>query len=51
MKLLCDSKDIKGLQDMINRCIGKENAINGLCVVRNLGKHKARIGREMRLTT
>ena len=36
---------------MINKCVKKENAPEGPCVVRKIGKHKARTGREMRLTT
>lgn len=50
MKLLCDSKAVKGLQELTNRCAGKDAAIGKLCVVRKLGKHKVRTGREMRLT-
>jgi len=26
MKPLCDSKAVKGLQELINKCVGKENA-------------------------
>ena len=48
MKLLCDSKTVKGLQELINRCAG--NTPSKPCVVRNIGKHKARIGCEMKLT-
>lgn len=33
---------------MINKCVG--NDPKGLCVVRKIGKHKARIGHEMMLT-
>jgi len=50
MKLLRDSKIVKGLQELINRCVGKESAIGKPCVVRNLGKNKSRTGCEMRLT-
>ena len=50
MKLLRDSKAMKGLQELINRCSSKERATGELHVVRKLGKHKARAGREMRLT-
>lgn len=50
MKLLRDSKVVKGLRELINRCVGKENSTNEPRVVRKLGKHKARTGREMRLT-
>lgn len=49
MKLLHDSNDVKGLQEFINKCTGKENTHEGPCVLRKIGKHKARIGREMRL--
>lgn len=50
MKLLCDNKAVKGLQEVINKCVGKENALEGHCVVRKIGKHKVRTGSEMRLT-
>lgn len=48
MKLICDSKVMKGLQEPINMCTGKKTATNGLHVVINIGKHKARTGHEMR---
>ena len=48
MKLLHDSKVVKGLQELINRCVG--NTLGELRVVQNIGEHKARIGCEMRLT-
>jgi len=48
MKLLYDSEFIKGLQELINKCVG--NAPEGLCMVRKIGKHKAGTGHEMRLT-
>ena len=35
MKLLHDNKEIKGLQELITRCVGSGE----LCVVRKLGKH------------
>jgi len=50
MELLCDSKAMKWLQELINKCASKENAPEGLRMVRKIGKHKARIGHEMRLT-
>lgn len=50
MKLLRDSKVVKGLQELINKCARRENAPDRPCVVRKIGKHKARMGREMRLT-
>jgi len=49
MKLLRDIKAVKGLQELINWCTGKDSPTSELHVVRKLGKHKARIGREMRL--
>ena len=51
MKLLHDRKVVKGLHDLINRCASKETSTDGLHVIRNIGKHKARTGCEMRLTT
>ena len=38
MKLLCDSKVIKGLQELINRCVGTVQGEPQL--VRKIGKHK-----------
>jgi len=35
---------------LINKCASKENTPHGHYVVRNIGKHKARRGHEMRLT-
>ena len=49
MKLLHDSKAVKGLQELINKCADKENAPEGHCVLRKIGKHKARTGHKMRL--
>ena len=46
MKLLCDSKVVKGLQELITRCA----RLGELHVVRKHGKHALRIGREMTLT-
>ena len=51
MKLLRGSKAMKGLQELTNKCAGKENAPEGPCLVRKIGKPKARRGCEMRLTT
>lgn len=48
MKLLRDSKDVNGLQRLINKCVG--NTLVRPCVVRKIDKHKARTGQEMRLT-
>ena len=50
IKLLRDSKVMKGLQELINKCVGKENYPKGPHMVRKIGKHKARTGCEMRLT-
>ena len=47
MKLLCDNKVVKGLQELITRCTG----LGELHVVRKLGKHALHTRREMRLTT
>jgi len=46
MKLLCDRKAMKGLQELITRCIGSGEPR----VVWKLGKHTMQMGREMRLT-
>ena len=46
MKLLHDSKVVKGLQELITRCAG----LGEPRMVWKLGKHDLRIGREMRLT-
>ena len=48
MKLLRDKKAMNGLQEPINKCAG--NTLGEFHVVQNIGKHKTRIGREMRLT-
>ncbi len=48
MKFLHDSKAVNGLEELINKCAG--NASAGPCVIRKIGKHKARTGCEMRLT-
>lgn len=50
MKLMHDRKVVKGLQELINKCVNKENALDGHYVVRKIGIHKARTGREMRFT-
>jgi len=41
---------VKGLQELITQCTRKDSATGELCVVRKLGKHKARTRHEMRLT-
>ena len=48
MKLLHDSKAVKGLQEIINRCA--RTAPGETHIVCKIGKHKTRTGREMRLT-
>lgn len=50
MNMLCDSKVIKGLQELINKCVGKNNSSNGPCVVRKISKRKTQIGSEMMFT-
>ena len=50
MKLLHDIRVVKGLQELINKCVGKENYPKGPHMVRKIGKHKVRTGHEMRLT-
>jgi len=47
MNLLHDSKAVKGLQELITRCVGEGEPR----VVRKVGKHALHTGREMRLTT
>jgi len=49
MKLLHESKVVKGLKELINKCIGKENSLDGPHIVRKIGKNRPRTGREMRL--
>ena len=48
MKLLRYSKVLKGLQELINRCVG--TMPHELHVVHKIRKHKKRMGHEMRLT-
>lgn len=50
MKVKRDKKAVKCLQELINKCSSNENALDGYCTVRKIGKHKVRIGHEMRLT-
>jgi len=50
MKMLHDSKVVKGLQEMISKCTMNENTSNRPCIVRKIGEHKEIIGQEMRLT-
>jgi len=49
MKPLHDSKGVKGLQELTKKCASKENDLDGHCVVRKIGKHKARTVCEIRL--
>jgi len=49
MKLLRDSKVVKGLHELINRCAGSTPGESRM--VWKIGKNKERIGQEMRLTT
>jgi len=46
MKLLCDSKVVKGLHELITKCVG----LGEPHVVRKLGKHALHTRRQMRLT-
>lgn len=48
INILRDSKVVKGLRELIDRCVG--TAPREPRVVRKIGKDKARTGREMRLT-
>ena len=48
MKLLCDSKVVKRLQELINMCDG--TTPSEPCVLQNIDKHMIRTGHEMRLT-
>jgi len=50
VKLLHDRKAMKVLQELINKCVGNENAPEGPRIVKEIGNNKARIGHEMRLT-
>ena len=49
MKLLRDSNAVKGLEELVNRYI--RNTLGESHIVRNIGKHKTRTRRQMRLTT
>ena len=48
MKLLQDNKAMKGLKELITRCVG--TVPGELRIVKKLGKHTTQTGREMRLT-
>lgn len=41
---------MEGLQELINKRSSKENVPDGHWMVRKIGKHKAQIGYNMRLT-
>lgn len=49
IKLLHDSKAVKGLEELINQCAGKDGATREQCMIRYLGKHKARTRWEIRV--
>lgn len=49
MKPLRDSKVVKGLQELINICVG--TMLREPHIIRKIRKHKTRMRREMRLTT
>ncbi len=48
MKLIRDSKVVKGLQELIKKCAGI--TLGELRAVQKIGKHKTRTTHEMRLT-
>lgn len=50
IELLRDSKAVVGLQELINKCVSKEDVLDGHWVVKKIRKHKERTRREMRLT-
>jgi len=49
MKLLHNSKAMKGLQELINKRVCNKNAPEGHYAIRKIVKHKTRTGHEMRL--
>lgn len=49
MKLLCNRKAIKGLEELIKKCVDKDNSPHGHYIVRNIDKHKRRTRCKMRL--
>jgi len=51
MKLLRDKKAVEGLQELIDKCTGKNNPLLEQCMVHKVDKSKKMIGHEMRLTT
>lgn len=50
IKLFCNGKSLKDLQELINKFSSKEKSPDRHHVVKKIGKHKARTGQEMRLT-
>jgi len=50
MKLLRESKAVKGPQELINKCVSNNNTPDGPRIVRKIGKHKGRTGCEVRLS-
>lgn len=48
--MLRDSKDVEGLQELINKSANKEKVPDGQRVVKKIGKQKAQTWHEMRLT-
>lgn len=51
MKLFRDQRVVEGLQDLIDKCANKEKTPMEKHIVRKIGKHKARTGHGMRLTS
>ena len=51
MKILHYNRVVNGLQELINKCAGRDNVFDGHYVVRKIGIHKTRTGCDMRLTT
>jgi len=49
IKLLSDSRVVKGLQELINKFFGRDNAFDGHRAVRKIGRHKMRTRCDMRL--
>lgn len=49
MKFLHNKKEVQGLQELIEKCADKIKVPSKQRNVRKLGKHKNRIGHEMRL--
>lgn len=50
MKLIHDSKPMQGLLELFNWSAHKDDATGEPHIVKKFGMHKARTGREMRLT-